>query len=91
MRKKVIEVLDTGVSVAVVAAQFHLGKRTVYEWQQRYKQTGDFGSKKPGNIGYNHKIIDWEAFKIFAQEHGSQNASRDGQSLEGSYEPSNYS
>lgn len=65
-----MEEVDSGVKVSVVASQFHVGKTTIYEWQQRRKETGDFHSKKLGSRGYGYKITDWDAFKVFAQEHG---------------------
>ncbi len=42
--------LDEGESRASVAKRFKIGKTTLYEWQQRRKETGDFQSKKLGNI-----------------------------------------
>lgn len=65
-----MEEVDSGVSIAVVSSQFHVGKTTIYEWQQRRTETGDFHSKKLGSRGYGYKITDWDAFKVFAQEHG---------------------
>jgi len=65
-----MEVLDSGVNMSEVAARFQIGKTTVYEWQQRRDETGDFQALKPGSVGYGHKVRDWHAFKIFAQTHG---------------------
>jgi transposase len=70
LRKKAMEALDEGESREMVAKRFKIGKTTSYEWQQRRKETGDFQSKKPGSVGYNHKITDWNAFAEFAKEHG---------------------
>lgn len=78
-----MEVLDSGVSLSEVAKRFHIGKTTVYEWQQRRKETGDFQSRKPGSVGYGHKIIDWPAFKIFAERHGHQTQFEMAESWEG--------
>ncbi|MBA8757208.1 IS630 transposase-related protein, partial [Wolbachia pipientis] len=58
LRKKAMEALDEGESREAVAARFKIGRTTLWEWQQRRKETGDFQSKKLGNGGYNHKITD---------------------------------
>ncbi len=52
-----MEALEEGESRETVAARFKIGRTTLWEWQQRRKETGDFQSKKLGNGGYNHKII----------------------------------
>lgn len=70
LRQKVMDVLDSGVSPSIVAARFQIAKRTVYGWKKRRKETGDFRSKKLGNVGYGHKITDWKAFTQFAESHG---------------------
>ncbi|MDE5058415.1 IS630 transposase-related protein, partial [Wolbachia endosymbiont of Drosophila baimaii] len=46
LRKKAMEALDEGESREAVAARFKIGRTTLWEWQQRRKETGDFQSKK---------------------------------------------
>lgn len=75
LRKKAMEALDEGESRQAVAKRFKLGSTTLYEWQQRRKEAGDFVPWKQGSRGYNHKITDWEAFEAFAQEHGHKTQS----------------
>lgn len=50
LRKKAMEALDEGKSRANVAKRFKIGKTTLYEWQKRCEETGDFQSKKPGSV-----------------------------------------
>jgi transposase len=83
LRKRVMEEVDLGVKVSVVASQFHVGKTTIYEWQQRRQETGDFRSKKLGSSGYGYKITDWDAFKVFAQEHGHKTQAEMAEAWEG--------
>ncbi len=45
-----MEALDEGESRATVAKRFKIGKTTLYEWQKRREETGDFQSKKPGSV-----------------------------------------
>ncbi len=45
LRKKAMEALDEGESREAVAARFKIGRTTLWEWQQRKKETGDFQSK----------------------------------------------
>lgn len=75
LRKKAMEVLDEGESRETVVARFKIGRTTLWEWQQRKKETGDFQSKKLGNGGYNHKITDWNKFTEFAKKHGGKTLS----------------
>ncbi|WGJ62168.1 IS630 family transposase [Wolbachia endosymbiont of Frankliniella intonsa] len=75
LRKKAMEVLDEGKGRETVAERFKIGRTTLWEWQQRKKETGDFQSKKLGNGGYNHKITDWNKFTEFAKKHGGKTLS----------------
>ncbi|WCR52998.1 MAG: hypothetical protein PG981_000020 [Wolbachia endosymbiont of Ctenocephalides orientis wCori] len=75
LRKKAMEVLVERQSREEVAERFKIGKTTLFEWQQRRKETGDFKSKKPGNAAYNHKITDWDEFAEFAKKHGGKTLS----------------
>ncbi|KLT22749.1 IS630-Spn1, transposase [Wolbachia endosymbiont of Armadillidium vulgare str. wVulC] len=52
--------------------RFKIGKTTLYEWQKRHKETGDFQSKKPGSVD---KITDWNVFTKFAKNHGGKTQS----------------
>ncbi|RDD34922.1 Transposase [Wolbachia endosymbiont of Cylisticus convexus] len=63
-----MEALDEGESRA---QEIKIGKTTLYEWQKRRKETGDFQSKKPGRAD---KITDWNVFTKFARW---QNSVRD--------------
>jgi len=75
LRKKVMEALDEGESKTAVAKRFKIGRATLYKWQKRREETGDFISKKLGNVGYNNKIIDWDAFARFAKKNGGKTQS----------------
>lgn len=75
LRKKAMEALEEGESRETVAARFKIGRTTLWEWQQRRKETGDFQSKKLGNGGYNHKITDWNKFTEFAKKYGGKTLS----------------
>ena len=75
LRKKAMSCLDAGESRLQVAHRFTIGATTLYEWQQRLKETGDFVAKKPGSTGYNHKITNWEDFRKFAERHGDKTQS----------------
>ncbi len=72
LRKKAMEVLEEGESRETVAARFKIGKTTLWEWQQRKKETGDFQSKKLGN---GDKITDRNKFTEFAKKHGGKTLS----------------
>lgn len=75
LRKKAMQALDEGESKTAVAKRFKIGRVTLYKWEKRRKETGDFQSKKLGNRGYNHKITDWNAFAEFIKKHGGKTQS----------------
>lgn len=75
LRKKAIQALDEGESKTAVAKRFKIGRVTLYKWEKRRKETGDFQSKKLGNRGYNHKITDWNAFAEFIKKYGDKTQS----------------
>ena len=83
LRKKVMDGLDSGVGVSILASRFDIGKTTIYEWQQRRQATGDFCSKEQGIVGYGHKITDWDAFKSFAKKYGDKTQSEMAELWEG--------
>lgn len=72
LRKKAMQALDEGESKTAVAKRFKIGRVTLYKWEKRRKETGDFQSKKLGNTGYNHKITDWNAFAEFIKKYGAK-------------------
>lgn len=72
LRKKAMEALDEGESKTAVSKRFKIGRTTLYKWQKRREETGDFQSKKLGSVGYNHKITDWNTFAEFAKKHGGK-------------------
>lgn len=75
LRKKANQALGEGESKTAVAKRFKIGRVTLYKWEKRRKETGDFQSKKLGSVGYNHKITDWNVFAEFAKKHGSKTQS----------------
>jgi transposase len=54
LREKAVEALDEGESRATVAKRFKIGKTTLYEWQKRREETGDFQSKKFLSLNRNN-------------------------------------
>ena len=71
LRKKAMEALDERESIADVAKRFKFGRTALKD----VRKLGDFQSRKPGSVGYNHKITDWDAFAEFAEEHGGKTQS----------------
>lgn len=69
-----MEALNEGESVANVAKKFKIGKigKCV---EKQAKVNGRFQSEKPGNVGYNNEITDWNAFTKFAKEYGGKTQS----------------
>ncbi len=61
LRKKAMEALEEGGSRETVAARFKIGRTTLWEWQQRRKETGDFQSKKLGNERLCRKWLNFGA------------------------------
>jgi transposase len=72
-RQKVIEAIELdGRKKCEVSEIFNISRNTIDLWLKRKAQTGDIKPKQNKPPGNNHKITDWEKFRLFASVHGDQ-------------------
>jgi transposase len=73
LRKKVIEAIELdGMKKSEASEVFHISRNTINLWLQRKAATGDYRAKAYHPPGHRHKITDWEAFCVFAEEHAQK-------------------
>lgn len=66
LRKLVIKALERGEKVSEVSEAFEISQKTIYNWKNRLKVTGNVQSQSPGpGKGANRKISNLGEFKAF--------------------------
>ncbi len=72
-RQKVIQAIELdGPKKSEASELFNISRNTINLWLQRKAKTGDVMAKANHPPGNNHKIIDWEQFRLFAKTHGDK-------------------
>ena len=72
LRKKAIELIDSGQKISHVSELFSIAQNTLRNWLVLRKETSSLHPKDGYQKGHSHKIIDLGSFKIFAEEHSSE-------------------
>lgn len=67
LRKRVMEAVDAGEHTAVIASRFKVCQKTIYNWINLRNETEKLEPKPYNNPGHGHKILNWDAFRNFAQ------------------------
>ena len=83
LRRKVIEAIDGGMGKTQASKIFRISRNTINLWLCKRQQTGDYRADNGYQRGYGAKITDLDAFKEFAQKHGSQTSIGNGRSVGG--------
>jgi transposase len=83
LRKKVIQALDKGMKKTKVSRVFNVSRNTIDLWLKRRKVTGEFKAIEGDQKGSRHKILNWEAFREFAEANGSLTQAEMAQAWEG--------
>ncbi len=84
LRQKVIEAIElNGMKRCEASEYFNISRNTINLWLQRKAQTGDFRVQAREYRGSNHKIVDWEKFREFAQTYGDRTTEEMAQLWEG--------
>src|SRR4028119_212796 len=72
-RQKVIQAIELdGLKKCQASELFNISRNTINLWLQRQAQTGDVQALPNHPPGNNHKITDWEQFRMFAKAHGEK-------------------
>ncbi len=69
LRRRVLEVIDEGMTIKEAAASFKVCQRAVCNWLKLRKETGSLEPKIGYQKGHSHKIKDWDLFKEFIQKY----------------------
>ena len=69
-RRKVIEAIElNGLRPSEASELFNISRNTIHQWLKLQAETGDLHPRPHNNLGYGHKITDWEAFRAFVNAH----------------------
>lgn len=69
-RQKVMQAIELNGLKKIEASQlFNISRNTINLWFQRQAETGEVKVKQKATRNPTQKIIDWQKFRAFAQEH----------------------
>lgn len=72
LRQKAIEAVKRGERKSDVCRMLKISRNTLDLWLKREEQTGDYRAITNFQKGCRHKIVDWERFRAFVQQHGDK-------------------
>ena len=70
LRQKAIDAVERGVRKSEVCRMLGISRNSLDLWLKRRDKTGEIGAVQEYRRGPLPKIVDKEAFRSFAQEHG---------------------
>ena len=68
LRERVIAAINNNMHINEAVKTFKVSRRTIYEWIELYKKTGNIIAITNYQKGHSHKIKDWNQFKIFVEK-----------------------
>lgn len=68
-RKKVLDLVDGGMSIDEAAQLLKIGRASIFLWRKKRRETGSVAPEQKWQRGYGNKILDLVKFKSFALEH----------------------
>ena len=87
LREKVLAALEQGMRKSEASNVFAISRNTIDLWINWFRQTGVFSAETSYQRGSGHKIIDWDAFRQFAQKHGGKTQAQMADAWEGEISP----
>ena len=82
LRTKVVEAIERGMKKTEASQVFNLSRNTINLWLKRQAATGDYRNLVGYQKGSNHKIVDWERLRLFAQTYSDKTQFFDGGGFE---------
>jgi transposase len=67
-REKILNALEKGASATSLSKLFSISRKTIYNWQERFRSTGSVEANRSGPKLMSGKIQDLVAFKKFVEE-----------------------
>ncbi len=74
LRKRVMEAVDRGEKLCLIARCFSVSEKTIYLWRQQRRERGHTKPITKYQKGHSHKIKDLNAFRDFATKNASLTA-----------------
>ncbi len=72
LRQKAIEAVKRGERKVKVSEMFNISRNTLDLWLKREEQTGNCEAITNYQQGGRPKIIDWNRFRAFVEQHGGK-------------------
>lgn len=72
LRTKAIAAVKRGEGKTNVSRMFNISRNTLDLWLKREEQDGDYQAISSYQQGCRHKIIDWQRFREFIEQHGEK-------------------
>jgi transposase len=72
LREKAIAAIDRGVPKSEVITMFNISRDSVERWLKRRSETGSCQAVQGYQQGHSHRILDWQAFRVFVKVHGDK-------------------
>lgn len=69
LREKVIAAIDRGERKSQVSRVFNISRDTIDRWLKRRDTTGSIAATRGYQQGTNHRILDWDEFRRFAEKY----------------------
>lgn len=76
LRQKAIEAVKRGERKVDISEMFNISRNTLDLWLKREEETGDCAAITNYQTSGRAKIIDWDRFRSFVQEHGGKTQSQ---------------
>lgn len=87
LREKVLAALGQGMKKSEASHVFAISRNTIDLWLKRLGQTGALSAETGYQRGSCHKIINWDAFRQFVQQHGGKTQAQMAAAWEGEISP----
>lgn len=71
LREKAIAAVDRGVAKSEVITMFEISRDSLDRWLKR-RAAGKLAATEGYQQGHSHRIVDWERFRAFVQQHGDK-------------------
>jgi transposase len=83
LRQKAVEAIDRGVRKSEVLRMFGISRDSLDRWLKRRSEQGSVQAAQGYQQGHSPRIVEWQKFGAFVQEHGDKTQAEMAQLWEG--------
>jgi transposase len=83
LRQKAVEAIDRGVRKSEVITMLGISRDSLDRWLKRRTEQGSVQAAQGYQQGHSQRIVDWQKFRAFVQEHGDKTQAEMAQLWEG--------